>query len=166
MAVRGEVFLQNVGQHHVVVDDYHASHTEVCPVYHQTGYSATLNCFEIDDEPIADVAGERAVVGAVDLGGRDHFDIGKDLHFGAIVEHLLSLRNAADDGAGQRLPPHDEGKAFHLNRFGRGPHQDHRPLRPQALEVGIDIVDRGNRVDDKIELGQLVQKGFSSDRQK
>ena len=46
---------------------------------------------DVDDEAIAHVVLEHALVGLVDLIDRDHLDIGGDSLLAAEVEHLLRL---------------------------------------------------------------------------
>ena len=62
----------------------------------------------IDHEAVLDVALEHALVGCVDLLDRDHLDVGDDAVLGAEVEHLLGLRDAADERAGERAALQDQ----------------------------------------------------------
>jgi len=56
---------------------------------------------EIDDEAVAHVALEHALVGVIDVLHRDHLDVGQHVLLGAEIQHLLRLLNAADQGACQ-----------------------------------------------------------------
>src|SRR4051794_33488378 len=55
----------------------------------------------VDNESVADVGRQHALVRLVDLVGGNHFDVGADVVLGAEVEHFLGLRDAADHGAGE-----------------------------------------------------------------
>jgi hypothetical protein len=62
-----------------------------------TDSSASLaHCARVDDEAVPDVGGQDALVGVVNFLGRDDFDFGAELVFGAEVEHLLGFADAAD----------------------------------------------------------------------
>src|SRR5690606_29692464 len=62
----------------------------------------------VDHEAVAHVALEHALVCLVDLVGADHLDVGHDPVFGAEVEHLLRLRDPADQRTGQAAALHDQ----------------------------------------------------------
>ena len=50
----------------------------------------------VNDEAVPHVGGQYALVGVVNFLGRDDFDLGSELVFGAEVEHFLGLADAAD----------------------------------------------------------------------
>lgn len=62
----------------------------------------------IDAETVADVAFYHALIGFVDLLDRNHLDVRDDVMPAAVIEHLLRLRDAADEGACEAFAPHDD----------------------------------------------------------
>src|SRR5918998_5866300 len=74
----------------------------------------------VDDEPVADVGGQDALVGLVDLVGGDDLDLGADTVLGAEVEHLLGQGDAADHRAGVGAATADERHGVEAQRLGGG----------------------------------------------
>lgn len=64
--------------------------------------------FHVDHKPIAHVFVHHAVVGRVDLGRLNHLHIRRDVPRRAEVDDLLSLGDAADDGASKCTPSESE----------------------------------------------------------
>jgi hypothetical protein len=62
-----------------------------------TSLFALFQAGDVDDEAIAHVALDHALIGFVDLADGDHLDIGRDTVVGAEVEHLLGLADPADE---------------------------------------------------------------------
>src|SRR5262245_50752343 len=60
-----------------------------------------LQCFHIDDKTIPHIAFERPFKGLVYLLHRNHLDIRGNVVVRTVIEHILSLVNAADARAGQ-----------------------------------------------------------------
>ena len=56
---------------------------------------------EVDDEAVAHIALDHAVVGVVDVLYQDHLDVGQHVLLDAEIQHLLRFLNPADQGAGQ-----------------------------------------------------------------
>jgi hypothetical protein len=54
------------------------------------------HCARVNDEAVPYVGGQYALVGVVNFLGRDDFDLGSELVFGAEVEHVLGLADTAD----------------------------------------------------------------------
>ena len=92
---------------------------------------------DIDDEAVFHITLEQPLVGFVDLLRPNHFDIGGDIMLGAEIEHLLSLKSAADAGAGDLPPLRQQAKDFDRQRFFRRTHHGQRAVALQQLDIGI-----------------------------
>ena len=64
----------------------------------------------VEDEAILDIPFDDAGVGLFEAVVADEFDVGDDVVFGAVVEHVLRLFHSADHGAGERAAVGDEGE--------------------------------------------------------
>jgi hypothetical protein len=73
---------------HVVAPDIYPA--EQGCVFHK------LDRRSVDNEPVMNVALDCPVVGFLDAGGRDHFNIRRNVMVSTEIEHLLSFRNTTD----------------------------------------------------------------------
>src|SRR5690606_14355590 len=65
------------------------------------GRTSGVERVHVDDEAVAHVALQHALVGLVDGLHADRLDVGDDAMLGAEVEHLLGFGDAADQRTGQ-----------------------------------------------------------------
>src|SRR5437899_8396527 len=78
-------------------------------------------CVHLDDKAIPHIAVERPLIRLIDLLDRDHLDIGGDMAFRAVIEHLLRLAYTTDARARQCSSFEDEREGLDLQRLGRNP---------------------------------------------
>ena len=104
----------------------------------------------IDHESVLHVPFERSLVGLVDLVRRDHFNVARDAILSAVIEHLLGLVNASNQGAHDLAVPENQGERAEVQRLGGGAHQNQSPLWLQAVQRSIDVMFGRNRVEDRI----------------
>lgn len=75
----------------------------------------------------------------------------------AEVEHLLCLANPTDQRARDTAALEDEPEyVWRRMRFGRCADQRHRAIALQQLEVGIQLMRGGDRVQDEVELAGMA----------
>ena len=81
--------------------------------------------------------------------------------FGAEVEHFLGLANAADGGAGEAAAFHDEIEGGDGGGFLGRADESHGAVELQELEIGVEVVFGGDRVENEVEgAGMLLHFGF------
>ena len=94
-----------------------------------------------------------SVVGFVELVYCDHFDVGDDVVFGAIVEHLLGLGHAADHGAGEAVAVSDKGEAGDGGGGVGEAYLAEGAVKAEEGEVVVEVVGGGDAVEDEVVLG-------------
>ncbi len=84
---------------------------------------------------------------------------------GAIIQHFLGLRDAADNRPRQRTPLEQQTAGINGRRLVRQPYQCHVPVTLEQIKENIQIMRRGNRVQDKVETISLGRHGVRVFRQ-
>src|SRR3954453_18357701 len=137
----------------------------------QTTASRSFSCFVqsaidvperrvVDDEAVADVGGQNALPGLVDLFGGDDLDLGGDAMLGAEVEHLLGLADRADGRAGEAAALEQQREHRDRQRLRRGAHVDERAVGLEQAQEAAHVDARADRVDDQVEVvGELGERG-------
>src|SRR4051812_27591933 len=99
-----------------------------------------LKRLEVDYEAVTDIGFHGAVISLVNFGRWNEFDLGEDILFAAVVEHLLSFTDAADQRASQLPSAHDQRERLESQRLGRRTDQGQRSAALEKSQVGVDIV--------------------------
>ncbi len=106
----------------------------------------------VDDEAVAHVAVDDAIVCLVDPVGADRLDLCADAVLGAEVEHLLGRGDPADHRPGQRAPIVQQRECLELQgMFGQSEFDEGAVDREQR-EVLVEVEVHRHRVQDQIEL--------------
>src|SRR6185312_17465278 len=74
----------------------------------------------------------------------------------AEIQHLLRLRNTANQGTGKLPPFEDQAEDLHSQRLLRSANLYESSVKPQQVQVGIDVVLRGDCVQDEIKAVELL----------
>ena len=107
---------------------------------------------DVDGESVSDVALDCTVVGLVDVVGLDHLHVGVDLVLRAEIKHLLSLLNAADEGANEGLPAENDTKGGDGKGRRRGTNKDELTVGSNGGQERIDVVVGADGVHNTVEL--------------
>lgn len=108
----------------------------------------------IDDETIANVAFDGALIRFFDALNRDEFDVRRDAALGAVVEHFLRFGEAANSRSGEAAIVDDEGKRIDSGGFFRHADQNHRAAQTQQIQIRVQIVGRRRGVEDEVKSGR------------
>ena len=107
--------------------------------------------FVVEDEAVLYVAFDYAVVGLFEAVVADEFDVGDDVLFGAVVEHVLGFFHAADHGAGEGAAVGDEGEGRDGDGLVGEADEAEGAVEAEEDEVGVDVVGGGDAVEDEVE---------------
>jgi len=110
----------------------------------------------INREAVLHISLEQSLVGFVDLPDRDDFDIGGDVVFAAKVEHLLGFGNTADGRAGEAAASENKSEDRDGERLLRRTDQRDVAVAAEELNVGVDVVIGGNRIEDEVEAAGVL----------
>ena len=128
-----------------------------------SGYSdlreAWLLRFEgghVDGEAVLHVGLEQSLVGLIDLLDGDDFDIGGDVVLTAKVQHLLGFRDAANGRSGKAAPSKEKAKGSDGERLLWRADERDGAVPGQKVEVGINVVVRRDRIEDKVEAAGVL----------
>src|SRR6185312_8604993 len=124
-------------------------------------YSLLCERGHVDYETVFHVGFEHALERLVDFLNGNDFDVRYDVVFGAVIEHLLRLRHAADDGAGERAAL--EEQVTHADD-GRSVRQSNLTIGSVTLEqrqIAVEVMRSGYGVEDEVEgVGLFLHGGF------
>src|SRR5437868_15130769 len=86
------------------------------------GWSLSENFSEfgaVDHEAVLHVSARGSIERGVDLLRGDHFNVARDAVLAAVLEHLLRLRNAADERTDDLATAEEQGERVELHAFRR-----------------------------------------------
>jgi hypothetical protein len=86
----------------------------------------------------------------------DDFDIGGDVVCAAKVEHVLSFGDAADGRAGEAAAAHDQAEGRDAQRLLRSADKGKVAFAAEQVDIGIDVVIGGNRIENEIEAACVL----------
>ena len=66
------------------------------------------------------------------------------------IEHLLGFADPANPGTAQLTALHQQTENLNRGRFGRGSHERHSVVALEQVEVNIQVVVGGNRVQNEV----------------
>ena len=115
----------------------------------------------VDAEAVLHIGLEQLLVGFVDLLDGDDLDIGGDVVVPTKVKHLLGLAAIPPMGEPERLRrPNRKVKGGDGERLFRRTDEREIAVPSEQIEVGVNVVIGGDRVEDEVEL--LVCSAFLS----
>src|SRR5208283_5908109 len=75
---------------------------------------------------------------------------------GAEVQHLLRLPDSTNEGASELPPPEEQATHRDRQRSRRRSHQRHCPVEFDQIEISIQVVFGGHRVQDEVEAAEML----------
>src|SRR6478609_9940711 len=110
----------------------------------------------INHKAVFHVAAQHALVGFIDLLDGNHLNVRRKFVLGAEIQHLLRLRNSADQRPCNLSALKDQVKDLNRGWLRRRADKSQRSIALDQSQVGVEVVRCGDSIKNKVKAAKVA----------